>query len=200
MLAFLVLWLAVVVVTTVVMAHHGHGWFSWAVVATAFGPLAWPLAIRELLAERTTVARPATEGDVLVAVAPWTRSTEQILEALAEVDPSPRAVTLATVLDTEDASTVSGRAASGDREAFLRRSASEIETSGVVECPVRWQIRYGRAADELAEVARAGGYRSIVLGSSGSVLHHLFHGHTRPRLAHLTSTRIVEAGWREAAL
>lgn len=92
MLAFLVLWLAVAVVTIVVMAHHGHGWFSWAVVATAFGPLAWPLAIRGLLAERTTVAQPAMEGDVLVAVALWTGSAEQILEALAELDPSPRSV------------------------------------------------------------------------------------------------------------
>jgi hypothetical protein len=193
-LVFLALWLAVVVVTAVVMAHGGHGWFSWAVVAAAFGPLAWPLAIRELLADRTTVAEPAMEGDVLVAVAPWTCSAEEVLEALALLDPPPRAVTLATVLDAEDASTVSGRVAGSERRAFLRRCASEIEASGVVDGPVRWQLRYGRVADQLAELARAGGYRSIVLGSSGSVVHHLLHGHTRSRLAYATSTRILEPG------
>lgn len=192
MLAFLALWSAVIVVTSVVMAHRGHSWFSWAVLATAFGPLAWPLAIRELLADRTAVAEPAVEGDVLVAIAPWTRSPEQILEAVADIDPPPRAVTLATVLDAEDAITLSGRAACGEHEVFLRRCADEIDRSGVVGEPVRWELRYGRVPDVLAELARSGAYRSILLGSRGSAIHHLLHGHTRIRLGQLTSTRMLE--------
>jgi hypothetical protein len=190
--AFLVLWLAVAVATTVVMARRGHSWFSWAVVATAFGPLAWPLAVRELLTDRTTVAEPPVEGDVLVAVPPWVRSPRPILAAISAVDPPPREVTLATILDAEDATTVAGRTARTEREAILRRCAGEVGASGLVNGPVRWQLRYGRPADELAELARAGGYREVVLGPSGSAIHHLLHGHTRSRLAHLTSIRVAD--------
>jgi Na+-translocating ferredoxin:NAD+ oxidoreductase RnfD subunit len=171
MLAFLGLWLAIVVITAVVMAHRGHSWFSWAVVAAAFGPLAWPLAVRELLADRRSVAETPVEGDVLVAVAAWADSTAPILEALRELDPPPRAVTLATVLDAEDERTIAGRAAADEREEFLRRCASEVEASGAVGGPVRWELRYGRVPDELAELARAGAHRCIVLGPSGSAVH-----------------------------
>jgi hypothetical protein len=191
-LAFLALWLAVIVVTAVVMAHRGHSWFYWAVVTTAFGPLAWPLAVRELLADRTAVTESPPEGDVLVAVAPWTGSAEPIVDALLGMAPPPRAVTLVTVLDAEDEATIAGRAAADEHEASLRRLAGEIEATGVARGPVRWGLRYGRAADVLAELARGGGHREIVLGPSGSAIHHLLQGHTRPRLAHLTPTRVLE--------
>jgi nucleotide-binding universal stress UspA family protein len=189
-LTFLALWVGVVALTVVIMARRGHSWFSWAVLGGALGPLAWPLALRELAADRRA-DEPDADGDVLIAVAPWERSPEPILGSLGRVRPPARTATLVTVLDAEDATTPAGRAIVEAAEARLRSFAVAVSSSGLVAGPVEHRVRYGRAADELARLARAGGFEWIVLGSGGSRTQHLLHGRTRTRLERLIPVPVV---------
>jgi hypothetical protein len=145
---------------------------------------------------RRNLPEPTAHGDVLVAVAPWVRETRPILDAVRALDPRPRSVTLATVLDAEDARTQAGSETAREGEAFLRRCCSELEASGLVGGPVECTVRYGFAADELAKLANSGGYERIVLGPSASATHHLVHGRTRARLERQTSSPILRPGVR----
>jgi universal stress protein family protein len=190
MLALIGAWTAVVVVTALVMARHGHAWFTWAVLATALGPLSWPLAYHAVT-RRTPLDTPPAD-QLLIAVAPWVASPEPILTTLRTIEPHGRA-TIATVLEAEAAATAGGRAEVRGTEAELQRFADELVSSGLVQGPVTCRVLFGRAADELARLAQVGGYRAIVVGPSGSWMHHLLQGHTRARLERHTSVPVIFA-------
>lgn len=188
MLAYLVVWVAIVVLTVVLMAHRGHSWFSWAILTGALGPLAWPLALREVVADRRTTRQPpSTVGDVLIALVPRAGSADPILGAVRQVDPPVRSATLVAVLDAEDAATPAGRAAAADAEALLARSCRMLKSAGLVSGQVEHRVLYGRPADEIARLAASGSFRAIVLGPCGPRRHHLLHGCTRARLERRTS-------------
>jgi nucleotide-binding universal stress UspA family protein len=192
MLAFLAVWLTIAVITAVVMTRRGHSWFTWAVIGGVLGPLAWPLAVRADMATRAAPLDPPVSGDVLIGLAPWTGSPEPIVEALRRLDPAPRSVTVVSVLDAEDATTHAGHDGAREAGALLDRCCRAIRSANVVDGRVECRVVYGRPADELARLARSGAYRRIVLGPSGSTMHHVLHGHTGTRLEHLTSVPLLE--------
>lgn len=194
MLAFLAVWAAIATATALFMARRGHACFTWAVVSVALGPLAWPLAMAAILDDEHRSAAEATDAnDVLVGVAPWIRSFEPILKALRRLGAPIAGVTLVSALDAEDAIRPAGRAAARDAEDRLIRCAEALISSGLFVGPVVNRLVYGRAADALAQLARCGRYRAIVLGPSGSWLHHLVRGHTRSRLERHTQVPVFAA-------
>jgi nucleotide-binding universal stress UspA family protein len=159
------------------------------VITGVLGPLAWPLAVGALRADRRTVVE-ATEGDVLVALAPGV-APDGLVEALGQVPGPIRGATLVSVLDAEDADTHAGREAATDAVAALQRCADALTATGHVDGPIDHRVLFGRPADRIARFAETGGYRAIVLGSGGSRPHHLLHGAARARLERLTSIPIV---------
>ena len=201
MLAFIAIWSFIVAATTLVMARLGHSWFTWAVLSAGLGPLSWPLAADAVLADRRR--RPEAHphpGDVLVGVAPWAHSAQPILRALAELGDGVRGVTLVRVLDAEDAATPAGRTVAREAEAELLSLARDVEASGLVEGPVDRQLAFGRPADELGRLARAGGYGTILLGPSGPRSHHVVHGHTGSRLRRRASIPVLKGTSTETGL
>jgi hypothetical protein len=200
MLAFLAVWAAIATATALFMARRGHACITWAIVSAALGPLAWPLAMAAILDdEQRSVAEATDPNDVLVGVAPWIRSFEPILKALRGLSAPIAGVTLVSALDAEDAIRPAGRAAAREAEDRLIRCAKALTSSRLLVGPVAYRLVYGRAADELAQLARCGEYRAIVLGPSGSWLHHLVQGHTRSRLERLTQVPVVAAVSTEVA-
>jgi hypothetical protein len=200
MLAFLAVWAAIATATTLFMARRGHAFLTWAIVSGALGPLAWPLSMAAILDDEQRSAAEATDvNDVLVGVAPWIRSFEPILKALRRLGAPIAGVTLVSALDAEDAIRPAGRAAARDAEDRLIRCAETLTSSGLLVGPIVHRLVYGRAADELARLARCGEYRAIVLGPSGSWLHHLVQGHTRSRLERRTQVPVVVAVATEVA-
>jgi hypothetical protein len=187
MWAYIVVWGLIAVATTLFMAHRGHSWFQWAIISGALGPISWPLVAYTVLSEEPSEVELPVEVDVLVAVPPWLRSPEPIVEAVRHLEPLSRTATLASVLDAEDASTPGGRAASEELDALLARCGDALVAEGLVEPPVERRILYGRPADELARFAAAGGFRAIVFGPDASRAHHLLQGHTRARLQRRTT-------------
>ena len=191
--AYVVVWVLIAVLTTLFMAHRGHSWFPWAVISGALGPVSWPLAAYTVLSEESRDFEPPVEVDVLVAVPPWLRSPEPIVEAVRHLEPLSRTATLASVLDAEDASTRAGRVAAEELDALLARCGDALVAEGLVEAPVERRILYGRPADELARFAAAGGFRAIVFGPDASRAHHLLQGRTRARLQRLTAIPVYSA-------
>jgi nucleotide-binding universal stress UspA family protein len=192
MLAFIVVWLAIVVGTTFVMARLGHSWFTWAVLSMALGPLSWPLAIGAERAQRQlTPSVSPHPGDALVGVAPWARSPDAIRDCLVAAADRAHGATLVCVVDAEDATTPAGEAAWREAELDLLRCAEALEASGVVRGHVDCHLAFGRAADELARLAESGGYGVIVLGSCGSRAHHVLHGHVASQIRRRTSIPVV---------
>jgi hypothetical protein len=191
MLALIGAWTTVVVVTALFMSRQGHSWFTWGILTTALGPLAWPLAYRAMKA-RTPIDAPPT-GQLLIAVAPWVPSPEPILKALATIEPRAERATITTVLEAEAAATASGKEVVRGTEVELQRLADELVSSGLDQGPVTCRVLFGSAADELARLAQLGGYRAIVVGPSGSWMHHLLQGHTRARLERHTLIPIIVA-------
>jgi hypothetical protein len=189
MLALLVLWAIVVALTVFVMARRGHSWFYWTILTGVLGPLAWPIAVRAVLAERDDTA-DLPRGDVRITGPPWTRAPEDVLEAVRRAAPIDGSATLVRVLDAEEADTPAGRADAEASTAFLDRCCTALRASGLVAGPVECRLLYGRAPDELARIVRVGGYRRIVLGESGPAWHHVLHGHTRARLGRLVPTAV----------
>lgn len=192
MLAFLSLWGANLVLTVLFMTHRGHSWFPWALLAGVLGPLVWPLAAREVRADRRSADQlPPTGGEVLIAVAPWAGSAHPDARTVRRVGPPVRGATFVSVLDAEDAGTPAGRAAAEEAEAGLTHRCRDLVSAGLIEGPVERLILYGRPGDEIARLAASGEFRAIVLGGCGSIGHHLLHGCTRARLERRTSVPIV---------
>ena len=141
---------------------------------------------------RTPIDAPAAD-QLLIAVAPWVPSPEPIITTLRAIEPRVGRATIATVLETEAAATASGQAVIRVTEDELQRLADELVSSGLVQGPVTCRVLFGRPADELARLAQLGGYRAIVVGPSGSWMHHLLQGHTRSRLERRTSVPVILA-------
>jgi hypothetical protein len=188
--AALAVWVLIAVLTTLLMAHRGHSWFQWAVISGVLGPISWPLVAYVLLTEERPAVAPPMDVDVLVAVPPWITSIEPMLEAVRELEPLARKATLVSVLDAEDATTATGRAAAEGVAVLMERCAQALVTEGLVDPPVEHRILYGRPADELARFA-AGRFRAIVLGPDAPRSHHLLQGHTRARLQRLSGLPVL---------
>jgi len=191
MLTLIGAWATVVVVTVLFMAHKGHSWFTWAVLSTTLGPLSWPLAVHAMK-ERTPVDAPP-DDQLLIAVAPWVPSPEPILSTLRTIEPRVARATVVTVLEAEASATAGGQAVVEGTQFELERFAGELVSSGLVQGPVTCKVLFGRAADELARLAQLGAYRAIVVGPSGSRMHHVLQGHTRARLERQTSVPVIVA-------
>lgn len=188
------IWLAIVVVTVGVMAHRGHSWFTWLWLSAALGPLCWPVAASTLVRDRREVVQNVPRhGGFLIAVAPWVRSLEPLRRVLATVAIRDAGATLVSVLDAEDATTVSGKEATREAEGRLAELTETVESWGFVEGRVDYRVAYGRPADVLSEIASRGGYGAIVLGPTGTLAHRLLHGNTRTRLRRRTSVPIITA-------
>jgi hypothetical protein len=200
MLASVAIWVALAGLTSLYMAHRGHSWFSWAILALALGPLSWPLAARAVLADARPDEVPRATGDVLVAVPPWVCSPEPVVEAVRRADLQVGEATLVSVLEAEDAQTPAGRAATEEMQALLVRCGEELLGAGLVEGTVEHYVLFGRAADELARLADAGPFRAIVLGPAATWGHHLVQGHTGHRLRRLTAVPVLLAGPKEAGV
>jgi hypothetical protein len=189
--AAVAVWVLIAALTTLLMAHRGHSWFQWAVISGALGPFSWPLVAYILLTEDRPAVAPPVEADVLVAIPPWIKSIEPMLDAVRRLEPLARTATLASVLDAEDATTEAGRAAAEELEALMDSCGGALVAEGLVEPPVERRILYGRPADELARFAAVGGFRAIVLGPNAPRAHHLLQGHTRARLQRLTQLPVL---------
>jgi hypothetical protein len=190
MFAYVAVWVAIAVVTTLFMAHLGHSWFPWAIISGALGPFSWPLAAYTLYTDEPTEVEPPVDVEVLVAVPPWIRSPEPMVEAVRRLKPLAQTAVIASVLDAEDRTSPAGRVAAEELEALLARIGEALVAEGLVEPPVERRILYGRPADELARFAEAGRFRAIVFGPDGSRAHHLLQGHIRRRLLRMTAVPV----------
>lgn len=164
LVALAVAWLAVGVVTVVVMHRRGHDVFSWSLLFLVLGPLAVPLAVS---AERHVPPEPPRSDhdgrlDVLVAHDGSAEASAALDAAVTMLGTEMTSLTLAAVVPVEATTTVQGRAVIDDAQARLDEAARRVAAVGA---PVDTIVLHGPPAEVLDRFARDHAYEVIVVGS-----------------------------------
>lgn len=162
-------WVVIGLIAAFVMRRRGHEFFVWLVLGAILGPLVVPLSIERARSQTASESRsrripvPAKSGlDVLAGIDGSGESISAVLSAIELFGPEITSLTLATVLDYDAKSSVTGRERRRSALDMLREIASQVGFD-----PVATEILYGRADKALMEHARAKGSELIVVGSRG---------------------------------
>ena len=174
----LIIWLAIVVVSAVVVSYLAHRWghdpFGWVLLAAAMGPLAIVALVGRRQAERGTRPRAAAssgapvlqDGPVLVACDGST-AVRQLAERAREAAYGREIVLLAVLPhEAREAGTLPAEA-----EGAARRMTAEgeriLRAAGL---SVREAVRYGAPGEEIVRHAEDEGASLIIIGRRGSGL------------------------------
>ena len=125
-------WVAIGIVTAVVMARRGFSAWTWLVVGVVLGPLVVPIAIaaaherRPVLFRRLTEGVPGTGGtDVLAGIDGSDAACEAVRVALSIVGSAGRC-TLAAVLDRDITSALAEREERRRMQAALEEASASL--------------------------------------------------------------------------
>jgi nucleotide-binding universal stress UspA family protein len=175
-------WLAIGLLTGLLMARRGHSWFAWTLLGTVLGPLVVPLVLLELRSEgglRDRVLETGSAGtgnvDVLVGIDGSPESRAVIAEVIRVMHPGR--LTLAAVLELGSERTPAGledeRRATAELEAAAasapRLSPELVLLRGAPADALRSYAEEQRF-DVLAVGTRGRGASKVLLGSVASGL------------------------------
>lgn len=184
LLVIAAVWVAIGVVTAVVMGRRGFSAWTWLVVGVVLGPLVVPLAIaatrerRPVLFRRLTEGVPGTGGtDVLVGIDGSDGAREAARASLSIVGSVGRC-TLAAVLDRD---VLSARVEREERQRML--DALEAASALLPDRQPDTVLLEGKPSDALARYAAEGGYELLVVGRRGDGASKALLGSTAATLA-----------------
>jgi nucleotide-binding universal stress UspA family protein len=183
LLAAAAVWVAVGIVSSVLMGRRGHDPFGWLVIGMVLGPFSIPIALRSIREERGARARAFERGgsgggviDVLAGVDGSTESLDAVRQAGHLLADRIDRFTLAAVIGHEGPA--SGWSREADAVASLRAMAGDLREldPGIV-------VLEGQPADALAHYATAEGFGLIVVGRRGRGASKAILGSTARRLS-----------------
>jgi nucleotide-binding universal stress UspA family protein len=189
LLVVVLVWLAIGVVASLVMARRGHAPFTWGALGAALGPLVIPLALGSVRRERapTDVALRQPVGgagpvDVLVGI-DGSAEARRALRAVVELlGPRLGRLTLATVVDFDTAESAQHGAERRRAEQHLEEAALDARAIGGDRVPGELLLA-GRPATALVRHARENGYGLLAIGCRGHGASKLAFGSVASQLA-----------------
>jgi nucleotide-binding universal stress UspA family protein len=196
-----VVWLAIGVMTAVIMGRRGHDPFAWLLLGIMLGPLALPLAAAALrhpglLRPRRLLAGAAGHGrvDVLVGIDGSPQAAAALDAALDLLGPRLGRLTLAAVTDLE--STVAHDQEEQRLRQQLQRQADRARArlgGAGMGVSAELVLLRGAPAQALLEHAVAGGYELLAVGTRGAGLSRRLLGSVAESLAAGTSVPVLLA-------
>lgn len=167
--------------TALLMGRRGHQPFMWLVLAVVFGPLVLPLAANALRHdrpgrfERLSRGRPGTGSvDVLVGIDGSAEAEKALRSAIAMLGPRLGRLTIAAVVDYDEAM------GSGLAEENDRAKDDLVRTANATALRPETILLSGRPAEALRKYAVEQGYELIAAGRRG-------HGASRVLLGSVAS-------------
>ena len=165
LLVLVVTWVAIGVITAVVMGRRGHAPYSWALLGAVLGPLVVPLMISAARREQdaapslarstsSSATRAATSSgalDLLVGVDGSEDATGALVTAIALFGPHIGRLTVATVLDYDGGPTNVPLGEQDRAAAILERDA--LLAAGLLDREPERATLTGRPADALVQFA-----------------------------------------------
>jgi nucleotide-binding universal stress UspA family protein len=204
LLVLAVVWLAIGVVTAIVMGRRGHDPFVWLLLAIMLGPLALPLAVTAdrhpgLLRPRRLLPGAPAGGrvDLLVGIDGSQHAAAALDAALDLLGPRLGRLTLAAVTDVDASVAHDQEEARLHQE--LRRQAERATTrlcAAGIQATAELLLR-GRPAPALLEHAAAGRYALVAVGTRGAGLTHRLLGSVAESLAAGTTVPVLLASGRK---
>ena len=162
-------WATIGVVVAFLMRRRGHDFSVWLVLGVALGPLVVPLAFERAsyhsaakYQPRGAPTPPHVGFDVLVGVDGSDESVRAIDSALTLFGGLVSSVTVATVLDFDSETGISGLESQAAAREMLDDVADRVQHD-----PVHIKLLFGRPDEVLAEYARTSGMELIVVGARG---------------------------------
>ena len=178
-------WAVIGILLAVVMRRKGYDFFQWLVVGVVLGPLAVPLAIerslvhgRALRQSKHTPTGDSVGFDVLAGLDGTADAVNALDSALGLFGGLVTSVTIATVLNYDSQSSLTGLADQTEAQLALDSVADRLTVS-----PVTTTLLYGRPDQALAEFARTAGIELIVIGARRRDVSHAMFGSATARLA-----------------
>ncbi len=171
----IILWLAVVVVSAVVVSFWAHRWgrdpFGWVLLAAAMGPIA---IIGLVGARRSDVARATpraaraggNDGPIIVAC-DGSKASAALAEFVAETDLNSRDVILVAVLPLESEPHAEGADARKRVDDMTRPVKAGLDAKGIAS---RVAVKYGPPGEAIVSFANEVNASLIVIGRRGSGL------------------------------
>ncbi len=162
-------WATIGVVVAFLMRRRGHDFSVWLVLGVALGPLVVPLAFERAsyhsaakYQSRGALTPPHVGFDVLAGVDGSDESVRAIDNALTLFGGLVSSVTVATVLDFDSETGISGLEAQAAAREMLDDVADRVQHDSV-----HIKLLFGRPDEVLAEYARTSGMELIVVGARG---------------------------------
>ena len=207
LLLILAAWVAIGVVTGVVMGRRGHDPFGWLLLGVALGPLVLPVAMGAQRGQDTPAPRRVAPGrraggsvDLLVGIDGSPQAAAALDAAVDLVGSRLGRLTLAAVADLD--ATVARQEEEVRLREVLRGQASRIQprldAEGVPVAP-ELVVLYGRPAEALAAHALAGGFGLLAVGTRGAGVTRRLLGSVAGSLAAGTPVPVLLAGGTTAA-
>lgn len=179
-----VAWLLIGLSVAFVMRRRGHDLFVWVALGVPLGPLVIALAVERAryhgITETTMRESPTPDHqgfDLLAGLDGSAESLDAVDTALQLFGDKLSSVTIATVLDYDSESSISGRDSKQEAQLMLDGVADAMEFD-----PVETAILFGRPDLVLAETARATGIELIVVGARGHGAAEAMFGSTTGKL------------------
>jgi nucleotide-binding universal stress UspA family protein len=186
-----VAWIAIGLVTAVMMARRGYALGPWVALGLAFGPFSVVLAFEDV---RSGIDRPARElrpgsvaagpVDVLAGLDGSREATQALVSAVELLDDRLGRLALATVVDLDATAEIVDRA----------RRAIDDAAGHVVSLDPAVVVLYGNPAEALAEHAYEEGYQLLVIGRHGRGLSNALLGSVSRRLVHRAGIPLLLGG------
>jgi nucleotide-binding universal stress UspA family protein len=195
LLILVVTWIAIGVITAIVMGRRGHRPYSWALLGAVLGPLIVPLMISAARREEgaaptlarstsSSTTRSATSSgvlDILVGVDGSEDATGALVTAIALFGPHIGRLTVANVLDYDGGLTNVPFGEQDRAAAILERDA--LLAAGLLEREPERATLTGHPADALVQFARTHDYDMVVIAPRGRGASRVLFGSVASRLA-----------------
>jgi nucleotide-binding universal stress UspA family protein len=195
-----VVWLAIGAVCAFVMARRGHDPYGWGVLGALWGPLVVPIALARRRDEASMhdwsrIERTGEPGPgsvrVLVGVDGSVDAEAAAVAAKQLLGPRLQRLTLAAVVDYEDAGDVTSGDASNDEVHRALEGAVAALDSDVAPETV---VLAGPPAPTLLGYACDHDYDVIVVGARGTAMSRAFAGHVTSHLIRQHAVPVLVAG------
>jgi nucleotide-binding universal stress UspA family protein len=193
LLIFVLVWLAIGVVASLVMGRRGHEPFIWGTLGAALGPLVIPLASGSIGREREATKSLLDEGSVGPGIDGSGESRAALQRVVDLLGPRIGRLTLAAVLDFDTAEELDGsdaqRAAIGQLDAATRAAERSWAHGTVARV-----LLAGTPATALVEHAHQSGDDLIAIGCRGRGASKIAFGSVATRLARNTEIPVIIVG------
>jgi nucleotide-binding universal stress UspA family protein len=186
-------WVAIGILTGLLMARRGHSWFAWTALGVVLGPLVLPLVFFELRHYPDADGRLVATGlpgvgsvDVLVGIDGSPQSLAALHVVIQVIGPRLGRLTLAAVMEHGYRTTPAGMEDEQRARTHLAAAASSV---GIVTAQT--VLLQGRPADALSEYAEREGHSMMAIGSRGRGASKALLGSVASRLAQRSPTPVL---------